>query len=124
MGQPGDSGDLLAVDLYELLKVAEDYVPSVADLFNTALTGLRSASTSLGAAMQRPDYFWGATSPVQQPLLDLMHTVDGFVAGTKAALDDTGRALVTAVDRYAESDDRARQALAFKRAHDGEPHRT
>jgi hypothetical protein len=123
MGQPGDTGDLLAADLYELLKVAENYVPSVADLFGTALGGLRSASSSLGTAMHRPDYFWGATSPVQQPLLDLMHTVDGFVAGTQTALDDTGRALVTAVHRYAEGDDVAQQALAIKVQREGEPHR-
>ena len=121
---PGDTGDVLAVDLYELLKVAEDYVPSVADLFGTANSGLRSASTSLGTAMHRPDYFWGGTSPVQQPLLNLMQAVDGFVAGTKEALDETGHALVIAVQRYAEGDDVARQALAGKVQTQGEPHRT
>lgn len=122
MGQP-DSGDVLAADLYALLEVAKDDLPSVSELFNTALTGLRSASTSLGPPMHRPDCFWGSTSPVQQPLLDLMTTVDGFVAGTTTALDDAGHALAIAVDRYADTDDQARQSLANKRLHN-EPHPT
>ncbi|MDQ3577849.1 MAG: hypothetical protein M3443_09670 [Actinomycetota bacterium] len=116
-----DQGVDLGVDLYKLLVVAKDNLPSVAAVYSEAVSKYESALGGVAGAMTRPDHFGGALGPVYQSWVSL-HTVAAKVlSDTESSLEATALSLSQAIDLYASTDQAA--AAEFKRLREvnGEP---
>ena len=116
-----DTGKELGADLYRLLVVAKNCLPSVAGEVHEAKARVDKSAAAVGDAMKRPDFFGGAQGPVHGAWVALHQSLSRFLADTEDSLDDTGRALELAVSRYAESDRAAADELARLRRDNGEP---
>ncbi|GIF23172.1 hypothetical protein BJ973_000472 [Actinoplanes tereljensis] len=111
-----DRGAELGVDLYWLSTVANDDLPSVANVFTDASTNLSSAGASVDALMRRPSAFGGGTSPIFEGWHGLHATTLRFLNDTVDSLEDTSRALNLAIDHYTDTDTEAKRAFDEKTA--------
>lgn len=116
-----DHGADLGVDLYKLLVVAKDDLPSVSAIYGDAVAKYGQARFGLDAAMGRPDHFGGDPGPVHAAWVDLYTAAEKFMKDTQVNLDDTATALVKAVDAYQAMDRGAAEELRRLRSERGEP---
>jgi ABC-type transporter Mla subunit MlaD len=117
-----DHGSDLGVDLYKLLVVARDDLPSVAAIYADADTKFRTAANSIAAVMRRPDHFGDTLGPVYSTWVSLHDTVASVLSRTESSLGDTAKVLADAANRYAETDQAAAKRFDNLRKQDGEPH--
>jgi hypothetical protein len=117
-----DSGEALGADLYKLLVVGKDDLPSVAAIYGEAVQMFGNTAKVAADAMRRPEYFGGSLGRVHDSWMALRDTVNRFLSDTQGSLDDTGHALVLAVGAYEASDTVARDKLRSLRQQNGEPH--
>lgn len=117
-----DHGEELGADLYKLLVVGQQDLPSIAEIYHESVADLDAAGGQAGAAMNRPAFFGGGGGgPVQEAWSALEQTVQHLLKETASNLDDTGHALVLAVNAYAAADGAARDKLNSLRSVNGEP---
>jgi len=117
-----DHGEALGADLYKLLIVGKQDLPSIAEIYHEGVGDVDAAGGQASAAMSRPAYFGGgAGGPVQSSWTALQQTVQSLLKETASNLDDTGHALVLAVNAYAATDGAAADRLAALRRDSGEP---
>lgn len=106
-----DAGKELAADLYKLLVVAKDDLPSVAAEYQVAKDHVDASLVGAANAMHRPAFFGGGQNPVYGAWVVLAETLSHLLGETRDSLDDTARALELAVSRYAEADTEAATEL-------------
>jgi hypothetical protein len=117
-----DHGVDLGVDLYELLTVAKDNLPSVAAVYGDAVAKYGNALDDVDDAMRRPDHFGGGMlGPVHQAWIQLHGVAAKVMSDTQTSLDATALALGQAVEMYAATDKAAADELARLRHTRGEP---
>ncbi len=101
----GDTGQKLGVDLYELLKVAKDHLPTISGEYSTAIGGFDKASTDVAAAMSRPAYFGGdSLGPAHPAYLEFSGAIEAYLATMRITLDDTSTVLLQAIKAYTDTD--------------------
>jgi ABC-type transporter Mla subunit MlaD len=116
-----DHGADLGVDLYKLLVVAKDDLPSVATIYADADTKFRTIANSVTDVMRRPDHFGDTLGPVYTSWVSLHDTVASVLSKTESSLSDTAKVLADAANRYAETDRAAAKRFNDLRRQDGEP---
>lgn len=116
-----DSGAELGVDLYWLSTVANDDLPSAANVFLDASRNLVSAATPVDGLMRRPSAFGGGTSSIYEGWHGLHATTSRFLSDTADNIEDTAHALNLAIDHYKETDHGAKVAFDEKSAQLGAP---
>ncbi|MEV6640832.1 type VII secretion target [Amycolatopsis sp. NPDC051371] len=117
-----DHGVDLAVDLYRMLVVAKDDLPSVSAVYGDVVAKYGLARSGLDGAMARPDHFGGgALGPVHAAWVELHGIAAKFMTDTQANLNDTAAALAKAVEMYATTDRTAADQLHKLIAERGEP---
>jgi hypothetical protein len=117
-----DRGVDLGADLYKLLVVAKDDLPSVSAIYGDVVAEYGRARSALDGAMTRPDHFGGgALGPVYAAWSDLHGAAAKFMTDTQSNLEETAAALAKAVDMYKESDQGAAGQLDRLLAERGEP---
>jgi hypothetical protein len=116
-----DHGVDLGVDLYKLLVVAKDDLPSVSAIYGDAVAAYNRARSGLDAAMQRPDHFGASPGPVHDAWTQLFDTAVKFLSDTHTNLDATAAALTKAVDMYAATDKEAADKFHSMLNERGEP---
>jgi hypothetical protein len=104
-----ETGKELAADLYQILVVGKSDLPTVAAEYREAVSKVDSAGAAAPHAMRRPPFF--GADQVQQAWLDLRDELGRFLSESEDSLGDAGRALVMAVDQYAETDTVAAKEL-------------
>ncbi|WP_027344953.1 hypothetical protein [Hamadaea tsunoensis] len=120
-----DHGDALGADLYKLLIVGQQDLPSIAEIYHEGVGDVDAAGGQAASAMNRPAYFGGGSGgPVHDSWAALQQTVQSLLKQTASNLDDTGHALVLAVNAYAAADTGARDKLTSLRSVNGEPKAT
>ncbi|WP_213453862.1 hypothetical protein [Rhizomonospora bruguierae] len=117
----GKTGEALAADLYRLLVVARNDLPSVADAYHECAKHSGSAGTGAAAAMTRPVYFGGRLGPVHDAWVDLHEKVHRHLAVTGENLDDAAAALELAARQYHDTDATAGQKLDALLKQNGDP---
>jgi uncharacterized protein YukE len=118
----GDQGAALGADLYKLLVVAKDNLPSIAAEYREAASKLRAVLSSLDGVMRRPELFGGGSlGPVHSAWVALHADAAELLADTESSLTDTGEALNQAVNQYAATDHAAKAELDRLRQTVGEP---
>ena len=116
-----DHGADLGVDLYKLLVVAKDDLPSVSAIYGDAVAKYGHARSGLDGVMARPDHFGGDPGPVHAAWVALHGVAAKFMQETRTNLDDTATALVKAVAAYEAIDGGAAEELHRLQAERGEP---
>jgi hypothetical protein len=117
-----DHGVDLGVDLYKLLIVAKDDLPSVSAVYGDVAGKYGRARSGLDAAMTRPEHFGGgALGPVHGAWTELYEVAVKFMKDTETNLDETAAALAKAVTLYEENDRAAADQLNRLLAERGEP---
>lgn len=107
-----DSGKELGVDLYDVLVVAKDFLPSVSAEYTGVLADYSMAEAGVAGAMERSAHFGGSTlGPVHDSWLQAKQAAVGFMSSMKTSLDDTATALVRAVELYRAVDQAASDEL-------------
>jgi len=119
----GKTPDEFAFDLYKLLVVAKDDLPSVAHIYHDCTANSASALAGVDAAMTRPAYFGGSLGPVHDSWVALHDAVQKILEDTGINLDDTATALDQAARQYEATDTAAAKALRDLIAQDGDPGR-
>ena len=117
----GKTGEALAADLYKLLVVARNDLPSVADAYHDCAKHSGSAGSGVATAMTRPAYFGGTLGPVHDAWVNLHDKVHKYLADTGRNLDDTGAALELAANQYHDTDTEAGKALDGLLSQNGNP---
>jgi hypothetical protein len=85
-----DHGVDLAVDLYRMLVVAKDDLPSVSTVYGDVIAKYGQARSGLDGAMTRPDHFGGgALGPVHAAWIELHGAAVKFMTDTQTSLNDT-----------------------------------
>jgi hypothetical protein len=117
-----DHGVDLGADLYKLLVVAKDDLPSVSAIYGDVVANYGRARSALDGAMTRPEHFGGgALGPVYTAWSDLHGAAAKFMTDTHTNLGETAAALAKAVDMYKESDQGAASQLDRLLAERGDP---
>lgn len=116
-----DHGKDLGADLYQILTVAKDDLPSIAAIYHEC-KGKVDATSGVDGAMRRPDFFGGSLGPVHDAWVSVRDLLDRFLGDTSTNLEDTGHALELAVKAYAGTDADASAELDRLRQVNGEPH--
>lgn len=116
-----DHGADLGVDLYKLLVVAKNDLPSVAAIYTDAGSRFSAVAGSVGGVMHRPDQFGGTLGPVYSAWVALHDVAASVLATTAASLTDTASVLADSAQRYADTDHAAAQTFDNLRRQDGEP---
>jgi hypothetical protein len=116
-----DQGVDLGADLYKLLVVAKDNLPSVSVIYGDAMAKYNQALSGLAAAMQRPEHFGGSPGPVYGAWTAFHGIAAKFMSDTRSSLDATAAALEKAVEMYAATDQAAAAELKRLRESVGEP---
>jgi uncharacterized protein YukE len=116
-----DQGADLGFDLYKLLVVAKNDLPSVAAIYDDATARFRMIGGSVADTMRRPDHFNGTLGPVYTSWVSLHDTVASMLSSTESSLNDTSKVLADAANRYAETDSAAAKRFADLRHQIGEP---
>ncbi|SDC42459.1 hypothetical protein [Actinokineospora iranica] len=118
----GEHGEEFGADLYKLLVVAKDNLPSVAAEYREAASKLGAVLSNLDGVLRRPDLFGGGSlGPVHAAWVALHADAAKFLSDTESSLTDTGEALAQAVNQYAETDHAAKVELDRLRQTVGEP---
>ncbi|MBA8826318.1 hypothetical protein FHX42_003694 [Saccharopolyspora lacisalsi] len=99
-----DSGAGFAVDLYRLDKVAKDYLPTVAGVYDSAIGKCQGGEAALGEMSKVPDQFHGSGGPVSSAYGQLNGAIVDVLKSTKTSLDETANALHEAVSLHAATD--------------------
>ncbi len=99
-----DTGADLGVDLYRLSTVANDDLPTLANIFHDASSNVAMAAESVHGLMQRAGAFGGGTSSVYPAWEGLYATTSRYLGDTGQNLEDTARALNLAIDYYTHTD--------------------
>jgi hypothetical protein len=117
-----DHGADLAVDLYRMLVVAKDDLPSVSAVYGDVIAKYGQARSGLDGAMTRPDHFGGgALGPVHAAWIELHSAAAKFMTDSQSSLNDTAAALAKAVEMYSANDRAAADQLHKLIAERGEP---
>ena len=116
-----DHGVDLGVDLYKLLVVAKDDLPSVSAIYGDAVAKYAQVRSELDGVMARPDHFGGDPGPVHAAWVALHGAAAKFMRDTRTNLDDTASALAKAVTVYEANDKGAAEELQRLQAERGEP---
>src|SRR3954468_19207538 len=117
-----DHGADLAVDLYRMLVVAKDDLPSVSAVYGDVIAKYGHARSGLDAAMTRPDHFGGgALGPVHAAWIELHSAAAKVMTDSQSSLTDTAAALAKAVEMYSANDRAAADQLHKLIAERGEP---
>lgn len=117
----GTHGADLGADLYKLLVVAKDNLPSVAAEYHEAASKLNAVLSNLDGVMRRPDRFGDSLGPVHAAWVELQGDLATFLTETDTNLTDTAEALNQAVEQYAATDHGAKVELDRLRQTVGEP---
>jgi hypothetical protein len=106
-------GDQLAGDLYRLRRAGEAVLPEVADVYRDAAKTLSVTLNENEAVFLRPPVFSGGhTGPVEPAWSRLCVELIDVFRRSAENIDECGRALCLAADRYAHADTAAGAALA------------
>lgn len=116
-----DHGADLGVDLYKLLVVAKNDLPSVAVTYTEASTQLSATASSADGVMRRPEYFGDAFGPVHSAWVTLHDVAASIMATTASNLTDTASVLADCARRYADTDHAAAQTFDNLIRQIGEP---
>jgi hypothetical protein len=116
-----DHGADLGVDLYKLLVVAKNDLPSVAATYTDAGKQLSAAASSVDSVMRRPEYFGDAFGPVHPAWVALHDAAASIMATTASSLTDTASVLADCARRYADTDHAAAQTFDNLIRQVGEP---
>ena len=117
-----DHGADLGVDLYKLLVVAKNDLPSVAEIYTDAGNQFSAVAQSVDGVMRRPAYFGDTLGPVHSAWIALHGVAASVLATTASSLTDTASVLADSAQRYADTDHAAAQTFDNLRKQDGEPH--
>jgi len=117
-----DAGAELGVDLYWLSTVANDDLPTVANVFHDASSHVGTAGQPVHGLMQRPSAVGGGTSSIFEAWDGLWATTAKFIGDTGTNLDDTAHALNLAIDHYTHTDGTVKAAFDGMNMQDGIPH--
>jgi excreted virulence factor EspC (type VII ESX diderm) len=116
-----DHGVDLGVDLYKLLVVAKNDLPSVATIYTDAGKQLSAAASSVDGVMRRPDHFGDAFGPVHSAWVTLHDVASSVLTTTASSLTDTASVLADSAQRYADTDHAAAQTFHNLLRVNGEP---
>lgn len=106
-----DSSKDLGTDLYNLEKVAKNYLPSGANVYGTAISKCASDGGAPKAMAQVPEQFHGDHGPVSEGYGKLHDAIVDILKSTQTSLEETGKALHEAAQLYADNDSGAKQKL-------------
>ncbi|WP_051807314.1 hypothetical protein [Actinoplanes subtropicus] len=117
-----DQGAELGVDLYWLSTVANDDLPTVANVFHDASGHVASAGRPVSGLMARAGAFGGGTSSIFAAWDELWATTTKFIGDTGTNLDDTAHALNLAIDHYVHTDGTVKASFDGMNLQNGVPH--
>jgi hypothetical protein len=126
MGEAGQGGYVpksgvdLGVDLYDLEKVAKDYLPTVAGVYEDVLARCQRIDEGLAEAPRLPDEFGGGDT-VSVAYRGLSFAAKHVLEWTGRYLDQTATALDQAAELYAATDEAAAAELNRRTAELGVP---
>jgi hypothetical protein len=117
-----DQDKKVAADLYELLEVANEFLPVLSGVYTKVISDTATARGSLESVLQRPSYFGDAAGgPVYRAWATLAADMTKIFGDTVASFGHTRTALLLAVKEFEVADTGAAVALRSLISYDGNP---